>query len=175
MREGVKQKLELPSEDNSLFNENSLFDSGYCVEFVLQLMRGEQYSQRFNLSRFISDLEDFGSSIVAVQDEKRVKVHIHTFKPGKVLSLSQEFGELVVCKVENMQLQHNSRLSPPAEAPKEKKKLAFVAAADGGWIHFDFVPGEQNVRRVSISFASAGSSAAPRKLPGSSRRLRPTG
>lgn len=119
------------TSDLSLFNENTPFASGYCVEFILQLMRGVQYSQRFNINRFISDLQDFGGSIVAVQNEKRVKVHIHTFKPAKVLGLAQEYGEFVTCKIENMQLQHNSLNAEKAVPVRNKHTdFAVVSVAD---------------------------------------------
>lgn len=117
--------------DSRFFNENSLFCNGYCVEFVLQLMNGRQYSDRFHLDRFISDLQDFGHSIVAVQEEKRVKVHVHTMKPAKVLALSQEFGEFVTCKIENMQLQQNRTQQEKHERAKGRRvRFATVAVAD---------------------------------------------
>lgn len=116
--------------DMSLFNENTVFASGYCVEFILQLMCGRQYSQRFNINRFIDDLQDYGGSIVAVQNEKRVKVHIHTFKPAKVLALAQEFGEFVTCKVENMQLQHNSLIREKPVPARKHTDFAVVSVAD---------------------------------------------
>jgi len=115
--------------DFSLFNENSVFEVGYCVEFILQLMKGENYLQNFRLRRFIDDLGDFGESIVAIQDESRVKVHVHTLKPPKVLALAQEYGELLTCKVENMQIQHNEQEVKKASV-NPKKDFAIVSMAD---------------------------------------------
>ncbi|MDO4815108.1 MAG: DAK2 domain-containing protein [Bacillota bacterium] len=116
--------------DVSLFNENTVFASGYCVEFILQLMCGKQYSRNFNINRFINDLQDYGGSIVAVQNGKRVKVHIHTFKPARVLSLAQEFGEFVTCKVENMQLQHNSLIKEKPAPARKRTEFAVISVAD---------------------------------------------
>ena len=42
-----------------------------------------------------------GNSIVVVQDEDIVKVHVHTLKPGEALNLAQRFGEFVKLKIEN--------------------------------------------------------------------------
>ena len=117
------------SIDFSLFNENSVFEVGYCVEFILQLMKGENYLQNFRLKRFIDDLSDYGESIVAIQDESRVKVHIHTMKPPKVLALAQEYGEMLTCKVENMQVQHNEQ-EVKKEATHPKTDFAIVSMAD---------------------------------------------
>ena len=127
------EKGEEKTADLSLFNEFSRFEDGYCMEFILQLMKGEPYDPRFRISSFIEDLKLYGNSIVAVQDEMRVKVHVHTRRPEKIVALARAFGEFLTFKLENMQVQHNERdrsLSrPAAETP-----LAVVAVANGeGW------------------------------------------
>ena len=116
--------------DLHLFNENSVFEEGYCMEFILQLLKNENYTQRFVLRRYIDDLKLYGKSLVVVQDGRRVKVHIHTFKPAKVITLSQEFGEFLTFKLENMQLQHNEVLQGAAE-PSGHKELSVIAAVNG--------------------------------------------
>ena len=116
--------------DLDLFNENTVFEEGYCMEFILQLMRGEDYTRRFVLREYIDDLKLFGTSLVVVQDGRRVKVHIHTFKPAKVITLSQEFGEFLTFKLENMQLQHNEVLQAASE-PAGHKELSVIAAVNG--------------------------------------------
>ncbi len=118
--------------DFSRFNENSRFELGYCTEFILQLMRGSDYSQRFEVKRFISELEDYGNSLVVVQDGKRVKVHIHTLRPEKVIALAREYGEFLTFKLENMQLQHNEVLREKQEEQRlPHKALAMVAVVNG--------------------------------------------
>ena len=78
--DGVVEDKE-PEEINTAdFNENSEFNYGYCMEFLLQLMRGEGYLRRFCLDDYIDDLKSCGNSLVAIQDGTRIKVHIHTFK-----------------------------------------------------------------------------------------------
>lgn len=91
--------------DYSLFNKDSIFEDGYCMEFILQLMNNKKY-QRFNVDRFIDDLNDLGTSLVCVKDDSRVKVHVHTFKPARIITLAQEYGEFLTFKLDNMQLQH---------------------------------------------------------------------
>ena len=118
--------------DFSLFNENSEFIDGYCMEFILQLLKGEKYTQRFKLSTFIEDIGVYGNSLVAVQDGSRVKVHIHTLKPAKVIALSQEYGEFLTFKMDNMQLQHNEVLKKKIEPKKlPHKQLAMVSVVNG--------------------------------------------
>lgn len=116
--------------DKGVFNETSDFEDGYCMEFVLQLMRGEKYSQRFRLNSFIDDLGYYGSSMVVVQDGQRVKVHVHTFKPAKIMTICQEYGEFLTFKLENMQLQHNQR-SARITRKKPHVPFAVIAVASG--------------------------------------------
>ena len=120
-----------PAEaDTSLFHEYSSLDDGYCVEFLLQLMATDKYDRHFRLPQYISDLEIYGNSIVAVQTDTRVKVHIHTLHPEKVIALSRTFGEFVNFKLENMQVQHNRRDRKLQESTA-KKPLAVIAVVNG--------------------------------------------
>ena len=112
-----------------LFNENTVFEDGYCLTFVLQLMNGARYSRRFILNAYIEDLKAYGSSLVVVQNGKRVKVHIHTLKPERVISESRVYGEFLSFKLDNMQLQHNARDKKKPEAPLSP--FAVVAVLDG--------------------------------------------
>ncbi len=113
-----------------LFNENSAFEDGYCMEFILQLMNAPRYNRHFRISSYIEDLKLYGNSIVAVQDGKRVKVHIHTLIPAKIITLSQEFGEFLTFKLENMQVQHNEH-DREMKATKKHKLLAVTAVVNG--------------------------------------------
>ena len=113
-----------------LFNENTSFEHGYCMEFLLQLMKGKQYTQRFRLDAFIEDLQLYGNSIVATQADRRVKVHIHTFKPAKVIAAAQEFGEFLTFKLENMHIQHAER-EQKLQEKKPHRTLSVLAVANG--------------------------------------------
>ena len=126
-------------------------DFGYCTEFILRLGPSE-YKKAFNKNRFTSVLNAHGNSLVVVQDEDIVKVHVHTLKPGDIFNYAQQFGEFIKMKCENMTEQHNeilineknnngphmaaSELSKaPLAAPKvekdEEKEYAIVATSSG--------------------------------------------
>ena len=139
---GVSQSR--PAPDLSLFNSDSPLEKGYCMEFILQLMRLPSYDQRFKQSMFIQVLEKMGNSLVVVCDDMRVKVHIHTQKPAPIMEYAQRYGEFLTFKLENMQLQHNEYMrerdgakAATAEAPalpaKPGKRVPFavIAAVDG--------------------------------------------
>ncbi|MBP5271147.1 MAG: DAK2 domain-containing protein, partial [Clostridia bacterium] len=127
-REDAREE-KTPGPDLSLFNENSVFTDGYCLEFILQLMSAGDYDRNFRQESFVSELKKRGKSIVCVQDGKRVKVHIHTKKPAGIIHLAQKYGEFLTFKLENMQIQHNAH---DAAAPRKiHKPLAIIAAANG--------------------------------------------
>ena len=116
--------------DLSLFNENSEFSDGYCTEFILQRLNNSRYQQEFNKEDFISELRFFGNSIAVVVDGMRVKVHIHTLYPSKVIAFAQQYGEFLTFKMENMQVQHNEH-DRIVETKKEHKPLAVIAVVNG--------------------------------------------
>lgn len=115
--------------DLSLFDENSAFVDGYCMDFLLQLMNGSKYNHNFRLQTYLAALEKLGNSIVCVQNEKRVKCHIHTKTPALIIQLSQKYGEFLTFKLENMQIQHNEHDRDTQKPPH--KPLSIVAVANG--------------------------------------------
>ena len=120
------------SVDFSLFNEYSKFTDGYCMEFILQLLKSGSYIQLFDLDRYIEDIGVYGNSLVVVRDGSRVKVHIHTLRPEKVIALSRQYGEFLTFKLENMQLQHNEVIKEETYSRKlPHKKLAIVSVVNG--------------------------------------------
>ncbi|MCK5867325.1 MAG: DAK2 domain-containing protein [Mycoplasmataceae bacterium] len=76
---------------------------GYCTEFILDL----KLPKNFNKEKFQTALMRFGGSMVIVQDDNIVKVHIHSMFPGKVLTFSIKFGQFLKTKIDNMTLQAN--------------------------------------------------------------------
>lgn len=77
---------------------------GYCTEFIVRLE--PSLVDKFKEEQLKKELARIpGESIVVVQDEDIVKVHVHTLKPGNALNIAQRFGEFVKLKIENMQEQ----------------------------------------------------------------------
>lgn len=113
---------------------------GYCTEFVLQLLPEKPAAADFSLQQLIGYLESVGDSVVAVQDEDVVKVHVHTFIPEKVLAYAHTYGEFLTTKIENMSLQHSEISKGTAPAmPKQHKQFAVVATASGDGIREYFL------------------------------------
>ena len=127
----------LTKTDEKIFNADSAFEEGYCTEFILQLMNGGAYTRDFEENAFIEELKLLGESIVVVRDGDRVKVHIHTFYPEKVIAASHRFGEFISFKMDNMQIQRNIR-EANKKAETSHKPLAVIAVATGSGIKKTF-------------------------------------
>ena len=123
--------------DNSGFNADSELTWGYCTEFILQLQNSKVDIPNFDLKIIQDYLETIGNSIVSFKDEDLVKVHVHTFDPGLVLTEMRKYGEFITIKIENMNVQHteNNEIIASSqeieEKPLEHKKYASVAVANG--------------------------------------------
>lgn len=113
----------------SSFNENSDFELGYCMEFLLQTLKGRA---AFDIEDYIAHLNTLGTSLVAVQNGSVVKVHIHTKEPSPVMAYSQRFGEFVSFKLDNMQAQQDALLADRSERPAgEHKPIGVIAISNG--------------------------------------------
>ncbi len=127
------------------FNADSELEFGYCTEFILQLQNRKVNINEFGIGQIVGYLETIGNSIVAVKDDDLVKVHVHTFTPGKVLNYCQNFGEYITLKIENMSIQHNeTSLFKESEKADNKpdlakrKDIAVVAVTPGAGIRSYF-------------------------------------
>ena len=85
----------------------------YCTEFIISR---ENDMDPEKLREFLSSL---GDSLVLVDDEEIIKVHVHTNDPGKALHEAMDYGSFVTVKIENMRLQHTEKVMTESEkAPK---------------------------------------------------------
>ena len=113
------------------FNADSILEFGYCTEFILQLQNSKVDTKNFDLKLITNFLEEIGDSIVAFKDDDIIKVHIHTFEPGKVISYCQQFGEYVTFKMENMSVQHSEITSHQEEIDFKENAIVAVSNGDG--------------------------------------------
>ena len=142
-----------------LFTRDSVLEFGYCTEFLLRLTSAKVDPDNFDISTVISLLTEMGGeSIVAYKEDDIVKVHVHTFTPGEIMTKMQAFGEFLTVKIENMSLGHTgTEKEKDAEKtkPKSNKSFAVIAVAQGDGISGLF---EQ---MGADSIVSGGQSANP--------------
>ena len=110
---------------------------GYCTEIMVRLGEGPTVDSNFDYDTFRNYLDGIGDSLLVVNDEEIVKVHVHTEHPGEVMNYGQKFGALIKVKVDNMRLQHETILEHDEEvaefeaAPAERVPYAVIAIAAG--------------------------------------------
>ena len=103
----------------------------YCTEFIISR---ENDLDPEKLRDFLSSL---GDSLVLVDDEEIIKVHVHTNDPGKALHEAMDYGSFVTVKIENMRLQHTEKVMSEAEKepkiaePEKALGVVSVCAGDG--------------------------------------------
>lgn len=105
---------------------------GFCTEFILKL--SETGMRHFSESDFSNELATIGNSIVCVQDEDLVKVHVHTLEPFTAIKMGKRRGRFLKLKVENMQQQHDNILEKEEQPAAEKKKYGIITVAPGSGI-----------------------------------------
>ena len=105
----------------------------YCTEFI-----AERRDKSRNVNRMRSILNGIGDSLVVVEDDDIIKVHVHTDQHNRALEEALKFGPLLTVKIENMREQHTAKVvEGTADAPRERviaapeKKFGFVAVAAG--------------------------------------------
>lgn len=110
---------------------------GYCTQMMVRIGKGKQVTQAFDYETFYNYLADLGDSLLVINDDEVVKVHVHTEHPGKVLTWGQQFGDLQTVKVDNMRWQQEEIMKedqpaqPTAVAPQETPATAVIAVASG--------------------------------------------
>lgn len=131
--ENAQAKTNTQSIDTSNFNADSELTYGYCTEFILQLQNAKVNPKTFDLNIIVNFLESIGNSIVAFKDDDIVKVHVHTFDPGVVLTECRKYGEFLTLKIENMNVSHteSENALPTQKEEKIHKEYAVVAVANG--------------------------------------------
>ena len=107
----------------------------YCTEFIIE-------GDGMNGAALKAKIEQLGDSMVFVQDEELIKVHIHTNNPGIALEEALKHGMLKKVKIENMRDQHSniiegahdktedSAVEQKPQTPHDEK-YGFIAVAMG--------------------------------------------
>ena len=128
-----------PESSEEAANEGGVFSSfededitfTYCTEFIISR---ENDLDPEKLRDFLSSL---GDSLVLVDDEEIIKVHVHTNDPGKALHEAMDYGSFVTVKIENMRLQHTEKvmseqeIAPKIAEPEKPIGVVSVCAGDG--------------------------------------------
>lgn len=117
----------------------------YCTQMLVRIGKGKQVTKKFDYDTFYNYLAKMGDSLLVLNDDQVVRVHVHTEHPGEVLSWGQQFGDLQTIEIHNMVWQQEEIMEhddEEAESPVEKAKqqqapapeTAVIAVASGDGI-----------------------------------------
>ncbi len=129
----VPEGMETEAKEQAAFGDFDTEDITftYCTEFIISR---ENDKDPEALRAF---LDGIGESLVLVDDEEIIKVHVHTNDPGKALHEAIDYGSFVTVKIENMRLQHTEKVmseaekSPKIAEPEKTFGVVSVCAGDG--------------------------------------------
>ncbi len=127
--EGMEEEGKEAADFSDFDTEDITFT--YCTEFIISR---ENDKDPEALRAFLSEL---GDSLVLVDDEEIIKVHVHTNDPGKALHEAVSYGSFVTVKIENMRLQHTEKvmseqeLAPQVAEPEKAFGVVSVCAGKG--------------------------------------------
>ncbi|MBQ1235092.1 MAG: DAK2 domain-containing protein, partial [Oscillospiraceae bacterium] len=88
----------------------------YCTEFIIN--RNDKSADPLKLRAF---LESMGDSVVCVDDDDIIKVHVHTGDPGAALTEAVKWGYLTKLKIENMLEQHRALVAEGKDTSESEK------------------------------------------------------
>ena len=124
--------------------ETSDIKFGYCTEFIINLEKEFDEREEYEFKSFLSSI---GDSIVCVNMDDLVKVHVHSNHPGEIIEKALTYGSLSSLKIDNMREEHNQKVIKESEmamamgdnATEEflsvpKKEWGFVAVCAGDGI-----------------------------------------
>ena len=135
-----EQEVAAEADFDSFSTEDIKF--AYCTECIVD--KDEEHVGEGSASALNEYICSMGDSVVFVDDEVMIKLHVHTNHPGLVIEKALEYGSIATMKVENMKIQHSEKVvsGTKSEVKKEKvvkiqkptKKYGFVAVCMGSGI-----------------------------------------
>ncbi|MCK8818150.1 DAK2 domain-containing protein [Natroniella sulfidigena] len=105
---GKEQEVEITEKE---------LEFGYCTEFIIR-------DATVSINDFRELIADYGDSLLVVEADGILKVHIHTEHPGKVLEAGLKYGELTKIKIDNMAEQHQELQEVEKDRVKEVDEVA---------------------------------------------------
>ena len=126
-----QENVEVKEQANFSDFEEEDITFTYCTEFIISR---ENENDPDQLRAFLNEL---GDSLVLVDDDEIIKVHVHTDNPGTALQEALKYGSFVTVKIENMRLQHTEKVmtenekAPKIAEPEKPLGVVSVCAGDG--------------------------------------------
>jgi len=121
----------------------------YDMEFFIQRI---STSAPFPEKTFRQALERDGDSIILIEDDNIVKVHVHSRRPGDVINMALTYGEITHIHILNMQEQHRELLAQQLDPKAEILPIVSQDEIASGKPSVDYsLPGVVNLPSVIAS------------------------
>lgn len=127
--------------DFSRFNSEDV-KFAYCTECIVE--KDEAHLGESSASELYDFICQIGDSAVFIDDEKIIKLHVHTNNPGAVLEKAIIYGALSKIKIENMRIQHSEKIFDEQRVKESRvmrpavKDYGFVAVCMGSGMNDTF-------------------------------------
>lgn len=136
LREDPVELIDEPATAEPAAADFSGFDTAditfpYCTECVLE--KSAEFEGEGKADAVRDYICTIGDSVVFIEDESIIKLHVHTDHPGLVLEKVGGYGMFVSVKIENMRNQH-SALVAGKEAEEKKKEKVVSPEKDYGFV-----------------------------------------
>ena len=119
---GSKAKLSSEAAGKGVFTDDLMkvedITNGYCTQFLVN-KTGEVSTEKLR-----AFAESNGDSVVCIEDDDVINLHVHTADPGKILSEAIKYGYLTNFKIENMHEQFLARQKQGEGLKKQAKAEA---------------------------------------------------
>lgn len=119
---GSKAKLSSDAAGKGVFTDDLMkvedITNGYCTQFLVN-KTGEVSTEKLR-----AFAESNGDSVVCIEDDDVINLHVHTADPGKILSEAIKYGYLTNFKIENMHEQFLARQKQGEGLKKQAKAEA---------------------------------------------------
>ncbi|MFI3170470.1 MAG: DAK2 domain-containing protein [Faecalibacterium sp.] len=117
----TKPKLSSSAAGKGVYSDDLMkvedIKNGYCTQFLINK------NTDVSAAKIRAFAESNGDSVVCIEDDDVINLHVHTDDPGKILSEAIKYGYLTSFKIENMHEQFLGR-------QKQGKGLEKQAAAE---------------------------------------------
>ena len=133
LREHPVELIDEPATAEPAAADFSNFDASnitfpYCTECVLE--KSDKFYGEGKADAVREFICRIGDSVVFIEDESIVKIHVHTDHPGLVLEKIGEYGMFISVKIENMRNQHSALVA----GKEEEKEKAVEPENDYGFV-----------------------------------------
>ena len=145
LREDPVERIDEAEADEKMAADFSEFDTAnitfpYCTECVLD--KAEEFYGEGKADAVREYVCTIGDSVVFIEDENIIKLHVHTDHPGLVLEKVGAYGMFASVKIENMRNQHSALVSGKVEEKEQvvapENDFGFVSVCMGEGITSTF-------------------------------------